>query len=756
MVTATEAYLDPNVGFVGAEVLARKVPGLGVGEARRAVSDIEAAQRFRKMRRPRVFRRITAPPYSFQIDIVYLPFKKQNMKYALTIVDILSRYAFVYPISSRTMSEKPNIGLLLKAYKEFLEDVAQLRGVSTDPPVTSVHGDDEFAAARFLEFNMAKGIRVTTFVSKDDKKSPGNNLGILDRFVRTLKFKLNRWILTKDKPSYLEVLPLLVRNYNTTPHSAFADGATPEQVFLDPQRQSDVRFSNALHNMRASALQPDALLRIGDLVRYNIKTGNKFAKENATFSKAVERITGRYYNKFTISNVKRPFKGVELLRVRQSQPSQTSQTSQTSQPSQSPTIAPGSAERRPEPVMTRARAARLGPEAQRTPAVAPIPEGQRVDAANREAKAALRLRREGIVATCSNPSCSKGPDVPLLMCRHSGCPTAFHKACLVPQPETVPAHWYCNKHDSVCKVCSKRPGVKVMCSRCDGTYHLKCLNPKMKKMPDGEWFCARCGSKCGVCGKPALHEDLTVVCNTPGCDVAAHKDCTGGKEWLCPRHDDVCRKCNQKNDAPTMLLCDFEGCDAAYHRGCLDPVPALPPKGENWFCPDHDHGPLDDGKMCVKCQGRNRAKSMVQCNFCARNWHIDCLEPPLKNVKKEWYCQDHDSSCKVCHRRNNEANMLLCDFIGCDAAYHRGCLNPKLAVMPPADEDWFCPNHDHGPLDGRKMCVKCQGRNRAKSMVQCNQCERYWHIDCLNQPLKAVRKTWLCPEHIKKKKPKRV
>jgi hypothetical protein len=73
--------------------------------------------------------KITAPPYSFQLDVALLPtYKKQNggQDKFLILVDILSRKAFAYPLKSGKMND------VLNAYEQFLIDV--------DEQVNSVAG----------------------------------------------------------------------------------------------------------------------------------------------------------------------------------------------------------------------------------------------------------------------------------------------------------------------------------------------------------------------------------------------------------------------------------------------------------------------------------------------------------------------------------------------------------------------------------------------------------------------------------------
>lgn len=45
-----------------------------------------------------------------------------------------------------------------------------------------------------------------------------------------------------------------------------------------------------------------------------------------------------------------------------------------------------------------------------------------------------------------------------------------------------------------CRVCltSDNRSEIVLCDRCDNEYHIKCLNPPLKTIPNDEWFCPTC------------------------------------------------------------------------------------------------------------------------------------------------------------------------------------------------------------------------------------------------------------------------
>jgi len=48
-----------------------------------------------------------------------------------------------------------------------------------------------------------------------------------------------------------------------------------------------------------------------------------------------------------------------------------------------------------------------------------------------------------------------------------------------------------------CKVCRKKadPELMLLCDRCDNAYHMYCLKPKLKSIPEGDWFCPECKPK---------------------------------------------------------------------------------------------------------------------------------------------------------------------------------------------------------------------------------------------------------------------
>ncbi|XP_033108738.1 chromodomain-helicase-DNA-binding protein 5-like isoform X2 [Anneissia japonica] len=98
--------------------------------------------------------------------------------------------------------------------------------------------------------------------------------------------------------------------------------------------------------------------------------------------------------------------------------------------------------------------------------------------------------------------CQQGGEI--ILC--DTCPRAYHLVCLDPELEAAPeGKWSCphcegegiqaeeepDEHMEFCRVCHDG-GELLCCDQCPLSYHIFCLNPPLKQIPDGEWLCPRC------------------------------------------------------------------------------------------------------------------------------------------------------------------------------------------------------------------------------------------------------------------------
>jgi len=250
--------------------------------------------------------KITAPPYSFQIDIVELPkYKSSNngIYKMLFIIDILSRKIWIYPLKKSDMNN------VIDKYMTFLEEMGE--------PAHSVAGDDFFNNPKFKEINDELYIELYTDVAKDDHLiKGGDKLGILDRAVRTIKKLIEKYMLENQTTKWTSFIDDIVELYNDTPNVGIKN-MTPNEVF------DDYDYSSALHENQQKENQAKfdkVKIKVGDRVRLALGKGT-FEKEKQKFSTEIYKVKSISGYRFVIEDesdkeLKRKYRADELQIVK--------------------------------------------------------------------------------------------------------------------------------------------------------------------------------------------------------------------------------------------------------------------------------------------------------------------------------------------------------------------------------------------------------------------------------------------------------
>ncbi|XP_049878091.1 bromodomain adjacent to zinc finger domain protein 1A isoform X2 [Pectinophora gossypiella] len=150
--------------------------------------------------------------------------------------------------------------------------------------------------------------------------------------------------------------------------------------------------------------------------------------------------------------------------------------------------------------------------------------------------------------------------------------------------------------------------------------------------------------------------------------------------------------------------------------------------------------------------------SLMECSsFSGVVLHLFTLDSSIT-----WSASILNASCRVCRRKTDPDNMLLCD--GCNKGHHLYCLKPKLTKVPPGD--WFCEQckpREKTPRKKRKLfsdddieealnsdeeslsagvCGACGSGGRLAAA--CAACRARFHAECAApRPARAARR-WLC------------
>ena len=212
--------------------------------------------------------------YLWQADLLdYDPISdvNSNFRYLLTIIDAFSRYAIAIPL--RNKSGPATTAAFLRGMK----------AVKSKPKKLQTDEGKEFYNEKFKD--MLKENKIHQYSTTTKIKC-----AIVERFNRTLRSRIQKYMVTKGTLRYIDVLPDIVLGYNKTQHSSL-EKYSPEQV----NKGNEKEVFNIQYGEYLAKRKKAHKLKIGDTVRLS-----KFrkSKKSTKFRKGYERTFTR--RKYTI------------------------------------------------------------------------------------------------------------------------------------------------------------------------------------------------------------------------------------------------------------------------------------------------------------------------------------------------------------------------------------------------------------------------------------------------------------------------
>lgn len=184
------------------------------------------------------------------IDVQGISKYNNNIKFLLTCIDTLSKYAFVVPLKDKSAES------IVKAFTKIFK-IRQPRKLRTD-------SGKEFLNKKFQSYLKSKSI--IFFTSKNETKS-----AIVERFNRTIMSKVWRFFTASKQERYVDVLDHLVKSYNQTIHTS--TGMPPAQINV----MNGESVWRKMYNFPSKTKRQRTRHRAGDLVRIS-KTKKTFEK----------------------------------------------------------------------------------------------------------------------------------------------------------------------------------------------------------------------------------------------------------------------------------------------------------------------------------------------------------------------------------------------------------------------------------------------------------------------------------------------
>lgn len=248
-------------------------------------------------------RQTTSPRINnlFQADLMIMDkIYRQNshFKVLLVVIDVLSRYLYVYPLKSKSGLE------VAKAFDNLFAKV--------NPPVRFLQTD------RGLEFYnrhvkaILKKYNVKLFSTYSHLKA-----SVVERVIGTLRSKIQRYLTHNNTNKYINVLPEIVNSYNNTIHSRtkFKPSEANESNQLEIWHNSFDKFFKMNKKVKQKFFKNDyvrILINKGPFVKGSSKT---FSEKIYVINDVIKSIPIMYKLEDSNGIVNGSFYNEELIKV---------------------------------------------------------------------------------------------------------------------------------------------------------------------------------------------------------------------------------------------------------------------------------------------------------------------------------------------------------------------------------------------------------------------------------------------------------
>ena len=288
-------FYSPNTQFTSIRSLYEQVKKRGItyNEVKEFVQKQEATQLFKRQKRiTHYFPIVAKHKYEIMqldlIDMSDIASANENYKFLLACIDVFSRLAYVVPMKNKES----------KTVNDAIDEIVEL----TSPITIQCDNGKEFDNHSFKKMMKERGIDIQFIDVGDHKK-----LGIIDRYVRTLREKINKYMTMFNTTKYIDVLPKIISNYNSSYHSGIKK--VPNDVEEDDE--DVIKLTNKKYN---KAKLEETKFNVGDSVRF-ILNRKQFEKRTlAKWSKTVHKIISNTEHTYTLDNGK-AYKYYELQKV---------------------------------------------------------------------------------------------------------------------------------------------------------------------------------------------------------------------------------------------------------------------------------------------------------------------------------------------------------------------------------------------------------------------------------------------------------
>lgn len=281
-------YRDPKIGLVGKKAFIRNLYDNDIKFNETDVDTLFASEGGIVLNKPivRDFERrpvvVTQIDEIWGADLAFLPqFEEENDGYSamLFVIDFFSKYLWVELVKNKKSAT------ITEAFKRIFSKTKRR------PKHLNVDAGGEFKGET-LKF--LKEMDVDVYLSKNETKVP-----MVERVQRTIKQRIGRLLDNTGDYRYVDILPDIVKSYNSTFHSTIK--MTPTQASKKENekevRENIYRFIQRTHKIK----QCNPIFHGGDYVKISVnkklfakEIEHKWSKENFKIKEVLTTIPCTY------------------------------------------------------------------------------------------------------------------------------------------------------------------------------------------------------------------------------------------------------------------------------------------------------------------------------------------------------------------------------------------------------------------------------------------------------------------------------
>lgn len=184
--------------------------------------------------------------------------RNDGNSFIFTVIDTFSKRAYALPLKNKEGQT------VTKAFEKILKQA------KSKPEFLRTDRGTEFLNYQFQKLLADKNIK---FYSTTDPLKKQTKCAIIERFNRSLQNKLQRFFTLQKTYRWIEVLPKLLKSYNSSYHRSIR--MAPNEVNSSNEKEV---FRNLFPNFQRKHLRPQKFkFEVGDRVRVQ-RESSKFAK----------------------------------------------------------------------------------------------------------------------------------------------------------------------------------------------------------------------------------------------------------------------------------------------------------------------------------------------------------------------------------------------------------------------------------------------------------------------------------------------